>query len=144
MKQSIITFVLMSFVLFSNCCLFNKSCPQDKSKSDPGYDLLVEKDADGKTFSVKSGEVVAVRLESNPSTGYAWEIVENDSEILTLVDKSFTSHRKAEKMVGVGGTDTFFFKADKKGTANVKFEYHKAFPSEGDTTEYFQFKITVK
>jgi len=144
MRQSIITFVLMSFVLFSSCCPFKKADKSGAETASLKYDLLVESKDDSGSYTAKTGDKIAVRLESNPSTGYLWEIIENNPEILVFVDKSFESKKRDEKMVGVGGFDTFLFEAKSKGVVSVKLEYHKPFASEGDISKYFQFEITVK
>jgi predicted secreted protein len=43
---------------------------------------LVEKDAAGSTLTLSVDQVLAVKLESNPTTGYGWHLVEVDETIL--------------------------------------------------------------
>jgi inhibitor of cysteine peptidase len=113
------TFVVMSFflalALFSGC----------------GTNGISLTDADnGKQITVKSGDVVTVTLESNPTTGYSWQVIEIDNAILLQDgDPEYKQSPGSESLVGAGGTETFRFKAVGTGETTLGLGYMRPWES---------------
>jgi inhibitor of cysteine peptidase len=82
-------------------------------------------DADnGKTITVKVGDVVAISLIGNPTTGYSWRTAKLDGKAIEQVgEPKYTTNPHRQGMVGVGGTFLFKFNATKSGKTEVKLEY---------------------
>ena len=62
------------------------------------------------------GEPIVLELESNPTTGYDWEI-EFDESALRLVDREF---EQASPGVGVGGRERFVLEPLVAGAVSLK------------------------
>ncbi|MFC1835768.1 protease inhibitor I42 family protein [Thermodesulfobacteriota bacterium] len=66
-----------------------------------------------------------ISLQSNPSTGYKWE-VSVDGKLLRLKEKTFKRDAsKPKEMVGVGGITTFVFVPVKTGQTTIDFAYRR-------------------
>lgn len=85
----------------------------------------VKHEATPSDYIVRNGEVFKIELKSNPTTGYHW-VMENSAEV-NLVDSLsdiYTQDEKSnENVVGSGGTQTFQFKATRKGIDTLSFIY---------------------
>src|SRR5687768_10038911 len=67
---------------------------------------LTEKD-DGKTVTVTEGQNLVVKLQSNPTTGYKWQVVSTDRTFGYPSDERFLRNTDA---VGSGGLQRFSWK----------------------------------
>src|SRR5438128_2408028 len=74
---------------------------------------ITEKD-NGKTLAAKKGDLIEVRLESNATTGFEWNVVENNAELLKPIGKP-TFVAPTGEMLGAPGTQVFQFSALKSG-----------------------------
>jgi predicted secreted protein len=71
---------------------------------------------------ISQGQGFAIRLPSNPSTGYHWELSLYDNSTLKLVNQTFASNVSASRtVVGAGGMDVFTFQATQSGTGGIAF-----------------------
>ena len=113
------TFVVFSFflalALFSGC----------------GTHGIQVTDADnGKQITVQSGQVVTVTLESNPTTGYSWQVLEIDDAILVQDgDPEYKQTSGTGGLVGAGGTETFRFKTVGTGETTLSLGYMRPWES---------------
>lgn len=90
------------------------------------------------------GKLIVVQLESNPSTGYRWELLENDESILKQFGQAeFKSSETLEPpIVGAGGWDIFRFKAVSAGQMTLKLVYHR-FWEDVEPLKTFSIQIAV-
>lgn len=72
-------------------------------------------------------QTVTVTLESNPTTGYSWQV--SQTEELFKIDRSYSEHERSEGLVGVGGNETFTFIPLRAGKTEVTLTYAR--PWEG-------------
>ncbi len=71
---------------------------------------------------VSQGQDFTIPLQSNPSTGYHWELTLYDNSTLTLVNQTFVSSvSTSSAVVGAGGTDLFTFQGTQTGTGGILF-----------------------
>lgn len=93
--------------------------------SDP-TEPAVYGDADtGTEILVDAGEQFEIRLDSNPSTGYSWEIA--DDADLHAVELITRDHEPADtELVGASGVDVFVFEAV-AGAQILRLEYLRSF-----------------
>ncbi len=113
------TAVVMSFflilALFSGCGTNGNS--------------LTEAD-NGKQITLRAGDTLTVTLESNPTTGYSWQVMYLDQTV--LVQDGQPEYKQAsgsEGLVGAGGTETFHFKAVGPGEASLGLGYMRPWES---------------
>jgi predicted secreted protein len=93
--------------------------------SDPA-EQAVYGDADsGTEILVDAGEQFEIQLDSNPSTGYSWEIA--DDAGLNAVELITRDHEPADtELVGASGVDVFVFEAV-AGAQILRLEYARSF-----------------
>lgn len=106
-----------------------------------------DKSYDGKEIQISLGSSLQVQLESNPSTGFSWELTSiSDSNVLEKLSNIFeTPSYKLpagqEPPVGAGGMEFWNFKALMKGTSTISMEYSQ--PWDGGTKGAQTFSLTV-
>jgi len=65
----------------------------------------------GSQVEVKKGQVLAISLESNPTTGYRWEVMKiNETMLKQIGDPEFKASQSGE-VVGGGGVEVLRFEA---------------------------------
>ena len=93
--------------------------------------------------TVAKGEMFSIELDSNPSTGYRWDLQLKAGKA-SLVDEDFISDAPKNSMVcGAGGKKVFIFKAEEAGTIEIDATYKRPWKSDG-AAQSQSFKITVK
>lgn len=99
-------------------------------------------EANGTTIDLETGQKLVISLESNPTTGFDWEVSEIDDAVIT---KSGDSEFTAESdLIGAGGMRTFTFKAAGTGTCTLKLIYHRAWETGIAPEQEFSVTINVK
>ena len=80
-------------------------------------------DADNaKTIDVLRFRTIKLSLDSNPTTGYRWQLVSPaDRRVLRLYYSAYLP--QPTKLMGVGGREEWKFRAIQPGTVTVKLVY---------------------
>ena len=94
-----------------------------------------------KTINTSVDQEFTIALDSNPTTGYEWQ-VSHDANMLSLVEDRYEPDEKAKGLVGAGGTQYYCFKALKKGSTEVILIYKR--PWEEETARDMVFKVNIK
>lgn len=92
----------------------------------------------GSSVDLKAGELVTIRLEENPTTGYSWNM--SFTPGLELMKDEFFSSADTE-LVGAGGVHEWTFKASSAGQYNVSGIYKR--PWEEITGDEDTFNLTL-
>ena len=87
-----------------------------------------------KEISINVGEIFQISLDSNPTTGYRWEIV-NVLKKLTIPSDEPNGDfiRGPRKIVGSRGKQIFTFEAIAPGKEEIKFAYKRSWESTSET-----------
>jgi len=95
----------------------------------------------GQSQTVHVGDLVALELPENPSTGYRWTFAEFDGAHLEFVDSGY---RAPSRAVGSSGYAYWNFRARSAG--NVRIEAKLSRPWEGDrsTSQEFSLDLEIK
>jgi len=97
-------------------------------------------------IELKKGQTLVFTLESNPTTGYQWEVIEYDESILQLKGevefKSFDTRNPPPS--GKGGTETFRFDAQSTGKVILKLVYHRPWEKEVEPLKTFTLHVLVR
>jgi inhibitor of cysteine peptidase len=93
---------------------------------------LSEQDS-GREVALGASDVLALRLESNPSTGYSWQVTEMDSKILSQWG-DVTFEAKSE-LLGAPATQVTRFAAMAEGETTLRLAYMR--PWEGKALQEF-------
>lgn len=95
-------------------------------------------------IEVGAGKEFAIVLESNPTTGYHWEIVgELDPNKVEFIKNEYTS-TSDPNLVGGGGLDVWTFKATNTGETQVTLGYYPPSNEPVDPQQTTTFTVTVK
>jgi inhibitor of cysteine peptidase len=86
---------------------------------------------------VAVGEVFAVALAGNPTTGYTWQACA-DAQYVALIGQTFEVQGPG---VGAGGHEIFHFRAVRTGQTEIAFEYRRPWGGEVRQTKRFQVVI---
>jgi inhibitor of cysteine peptidase len=99
---------------------------------------------DGGQIELELGKLLVVTLESNPSTGYRWELVENNNFVLKQFGETeFKSSDTSEPpLVGAGGWEIFRFKAVSAGQTTLELIYHRPW-EDVEPLKTFSIQVTV-
>jgi inhibitor of cysteine peptidase len=96
---------------------------------------------DGSQVELVEGQGFVVSLEGNPSTGYTWEAVEYDEQILRQVgEPSFTPESDA---LGASGTQTLRFEAVGEGRTTLRLVYHRPW-EDAEPEQTFSVEVVVR
>jgi predicted secreted protein len=97
-------------------------------------------DCNSQTFekSVKVNTEFSIALDSNPTTGYKWE-VSFDKAFLRLITRGFK--RPAKALLGAGGTETFVFLPLKEGETEIRLVYKR--PWEKGIGQEKTFRVQI-
>ncbi|MFN8384661.1 MAG: protease inhibitor I42 family protein [Anaerolineales bacterium] len=131
--KKILILVLLSALALSGCGGKNKG-------SDQPAELQVSDSA--RQLEAAAGEEFKIILDSNPTTGYHWEVVgELDKGVVEFVSKNY----KADglQVTGSGGKDVWVFKAVAAGTTTITLGNYPPDPS-ADAEQTITFNVVVK
>ena len=93
---------------------------------------------------VKAGDTFNIQLRSNPTTGYRWQLVEPfDKTRLEKVSNHYQADANPNRMVGVGGTETWTFKALKSGHAEIQLRYIRSWEAQDPSAQVAKYQIKI-
>ncbi len=117
---------------------FEKITPNEEINVD-------EDDADGQV-ELEQGQILVVTLESNPTTGYRWEVVETQESILEQMGEAEfkPSETGGPPMVGAGGWEIFRFKAISVGQMTLQLVYHRPWEEGVEPLKTFSLQVVVR
>jgi inhibitor of cysteine peptidase len=101
-------------------------------------------DADkGGTVTIKMGDVLEVRLSSNPSTGYAWYLQKQSTALLKLTGQS-QAQPTGPGTVGRPVVQIFDFAPTGKGTGVLMLHYVRSWMNPDPNEEQFSLNVTIE
>ena len=124
-------FIFILVLLFAGCA---------SSVNNAETSLHVDEKSNGKIISITTNQKVIVKLQGNPTTGFAWYQKVINSALFTLVKKEYTPDNNDKKMTGVGGVYTFEFLTQRVGKVDLDFEYTRSWEAK---TSAKTFKVTL-
>lgn len=101
---------------------------------------ITEKAA-GKTLKLPKSGLIAIKLDSNPSTGYGWQM-SCASKNVSKVGSSFTIPSGNDERVGVPGTEILVLAVTQPGTYNVRMDYKRSW--EKMSLQSFNFTVVAE
>ena len=95
-------------------------------------------------FEVNTNETFEFSLKSNPSTGYSWKWIKNEStQIVDSVSVNYVPDKSEPNRVGVGGNEVWKFKGKATGVDTLTLEYCRSW-EPNSTVETKKFVVKVK
>ncbi|HWQ03809.1 MAG TPA: protease inhibitor I42 family protein [Longilinea sp.] len=95
----------------------------------------------GKEFTLQPGDSIIIVLESNPSTGYTWEVKPVDNPVLQLSGEAV--FKADNEKLGSPGKATLTFNAVTSGTQALTLIYHRPQEKEVQPSKTFTINVTV-
>lgn len=86
------------------------------------------------TASISPNEEFQLALDSNPSTGYQWQVTTIDTTIVRLVNEEYVAPESG--LVGAGGKQVLTFEALKEGNTTIVLEYVRPWEPENPASVY--------
>ena len=95
---------------------------------------------------LEQGQILVVTLKSNPTTGYGWEVAENQESILEQMGEAeFKQSETGEPpLVGAGGWEIFRFKAISAGEMTLQLVYHRPWEEGVEPLKTFSLQVVVR
>ena len=126
---------LLILLLLLSCIGFTPGCDQPVIVS---VELL-----SNRNVSLAKGQVLEIKLESNPTTGYSWQVSGvKESNVLDQVGKP--EYQSDSNLVGAGGTEKYRFRAMEKGNAELVFEYRRPWEKGKAPARKYVVGLTVQ
>lgn len=139
MKQisKILTLALIVTMFLTACT------PATKSTDVPASSNAIQvTEADqGKEYTLNLGDSLIVVLESNPSTGFNWEVVTVENPVLQSSGEPV--FKADSEKLGAPGKTTFTFNAVNSGTQELKLIYYRSFEKDIQPEKTFSINVTV-
>jgi len=128
-----------------NMGAYGGTAEASKSYLDESLIVDVNEKDDGGQVVLEQGQILVVTLESNPSTGYRWEVVEDPNSILEQVGEvEFVPSEQDEEIVGAGGWEIFRFKGVSTGQEILKLVYHRSWETDVEPVNTFSIEVVVR
>jgi len=89
-------------------------------------------------IQIGAGELFAIELAGNPTTGYTWQ-VHADSQHLELLGQEFEPGGEG---VGAGGQEVFRFRVLAAGETEIACEYRRPWDKEVRDTRRFRVAVS--
>ncbi len=96
---------------------------------------------DGRTVEVHAGDIIRLRLEENPTTGYRWSLEPAGDDVVALAAADYVAPGGA---VGGGGERVFTFEAKKAGGATIRLKLWREWEGDKSITETFIITFRVR
>ena len=96
----------------------------------------------GGTVEIKMGDTLEVRLNSNPTTGYAWYVLKQSTVLLKLASQSQT--QPTQPGVGRPIVQIFKFAPKAKGTGVSLLHYVRSWENADPNEEQFSLHLTIE
>jgi inhibitor of cysteine peptidase len=104
--------------------------------------VKVDSSMNGSSVTLEKGQQMVLKLASNPTTGFDWEIVGLDSAVLQQVGE--VEYKSDSMLIGSGGVDTWTFEAIASGQTHLQLIYHRSWERDIPPIETFDLDVTVK
>jgi inhibitor of cysteine peptidase len=117
------------------------ACGDDDEAADDSDGTAIAVEA-GSSVEAASGASLELTLESNPTTGYRWEVREmSDPTVVELVGDEYIGPDTT--LVGAGGVQVLTFRALDPGTSQVDLWYIRSFDDPPAPADEVAFTVTV-
>jgi inhibitor of cysteine peptidase len=133
-------YLLLASVTFLAACAAPVPTP---APVDPAGSSMPALTDPSQPILVNTGETFFIVVESNPSTGYHWEVVGGMNENIALFDsREYTASEPV--MPGSGGVEVWIFKAVSAGETKITLGSYPPGAEGGEPERSVTFTIEVK
>lgn len=90
------------------------------------------------------GQLLAIELDSNASTGYAWEVVEDGGPLLEPAPVPASTAPATPPMPGAGGTARWRYRAVQAGTTTLRLVYRRSWEKGVEPVHTATYRVVVE
>ena len=117
--------------------------PAVRTAATPPTPLMVLMPRDGEGFSLEVGQSLEVRLQGNPTTGYAWAVLSTEGDAIRCPSEpEYRPDPAPAGMAGAGGWFAIRMVGTKPGSAKIVLGYQR--PWEKDTPPAKALTLTFR
>lgn len=117
----------------------------DKINLSASNKINLSMDYNGRQIELTNGQTFNVTLETNPSTGYSWEIVGLNNNILQKITEAESEPPIVKRnMVGVPVMHTFEFKVINTGQTTLKIVYRRIWEKDVAPANTFSVELFIR
>jgi predicted secreted protein len=96
----------------------------------------------GRRLALHPDDILTLRLQSIPGTGYSWQISKNDARVMKPLDKP-EYERQDKKAMGSVAYQIFRLKALAKGTDVLELQYKRVWEKEKKPLKTFRVTVQI-
>ena len=133
-------YLLLASVIFLAACATLTTTPAPAT-ADPASSSMPAITDPSQPIVVDAGEPFMIVVESNPSTGYHWELV-GDLTGVEFVSREYTPSEPI--LTGSGGVDVWAFKAISAGETQITLGSYPPDVDGGEPEQSITFSVEVK
>ena len=115
----------------------------DRTSGNASDSIVVDAHA-GSENRLLRGQLLAIELDSNASTGYAWEIVEDGSPVLEPAPVPASTAPSDPPMPGAGGSSRWRYRAVQAGTATLYLVYRRSWEKGVEPVRTATYRVVVE
>ena len=100
----------------------------------------------GSQINLKVGQILKVELPSNPTTGYNWTLTdttESEPVLEKAGEPAYVKDEEAAGIVGIGGKETWKFRAIRAGWQKLRLEYKRPWEREISAEKTFVLDVLI-
>ena len=135
-ERSILTQVKNSVAVMLLMTIFAAGCGRTS-------EVRLDMADNGGQIEVEVDQILVISLESNPTTGFGWQILEIEDPILQSMGEAEFQPSESNEVVGAGGTETFRFKAIRTGQTKLTLVYRRPWEDDVAPLETFLLNVIV-
>ncbi len=113
---------------------------QPPRQQPPPSEIVVNAADDGREIELGEGQVLVVRLEANPSTGYGWQVVESEPEGI-VSQAGEIEYEPDSDLLCAPGTQILRFQAQREGHSALRLEYRRPWQAEVEPGRTFRLQV---
>ena len=137
-----LTFIIVATVLFLLLgCLSDNQIPLSAMANSLDNVTATDLDNGGKV-QIKVGGILTLRLEAIPGTGYSWEVVQNNLNLLKPLGESKFEETESGKL-GAVEYQIFHFRALAPGTNILKLHYVRKWEKEAIPIKIYSITVQI-
>ena len=143
MKYALLLTAFVAVLVIAICFLaFTKV--KSVTPSTPSTEKFIDLDErnSGDTITILPGEIIRVKLRSNPSTGYSWELGPLEDGFFE-VEHKFQADPHKEYEAGYGGCDFWTFKAERPGETDISLSYERPWEDNRPADKTFKLHVVI-
>jgi predicted secreted protein len=135
------TVFIIVLLALSSCAQCNQT--GQSPMINPSHNMTLTEKDNGTQVQVSNGDIVTLRLEAIPGTGYSWQIAENKPDLLKPLGKPEYEESKS-KLIGGVEHQIFRFKAVSPGTVILKLLYFREWEKGKAPEKSYQVTVEIR